>query len=62
MTFTVGAPSAATTVTATTGADGYARGSYRIGKGKSAIGSYSLRADASSNGASASANSAFSVR
>lgn len=62
VTFTVGAPSAATTVTATTGADGYARGSYRIGKGKSAIGSYSLRADASSNGASASANSAFSVR
>ncbi len=47
---------------ATTGSDGYARSTYKLGKGKGAIGSYTLRADASSGSASATASSGFSVR
>lgn len=48
--------------TAATGTDGFARTSYRLGKGKTAIGSYTLRADASSGGAIGSATTGFSVR
>jgi hypothetical protein len=50
-----------TAVSATSGSDGYARGSYRLSKGKGAIGSYTLRADASSGGSSATASTGFSV-
>lgn len=60
--FVVASPTGASTVTATTGTDGYARGTYRTGKAKSAIGSYTLRADASSDGATVSATTSFSVR
>lgn len=60
--FVVASPAGVSTVTATTASDGYARGSYRIAKAKSAIGSYTLRADASSDGASVSATTSFSVR
>lgn len=63
VTFTVTTPGGAqATLTATSGSDGYARGSYRLAKGKSAVGSYGLRADASMNGAGATASNAFSVR
>lgn len=48
--------------TATTGADGLARSTYRIGKGKPAIGGYAVRADMTSNGAATTATGAFSVR
>ena len=48
-------------VNATTGSDGYARSSYTLGKGKSAIGSYKLRADATSGSNTATANTTFSV-
>lgn len=47
---------------ATTGADGLARSTYRIGKGKPAIGGYAVRADMTSNGSAATATGAFSVR
>jgi hypothetical protein len=61
--FTVTLPGGTSTVlSATSGSDGYARGTYKLGKAKSAIGSYSLRADATSGGGSASASSAFGVR
>lgn len=46
---------------ATSGSDGYARSSYRLGKGKAAIGNYVVRADASSGGDTASASANFSV-
>ena len=48
--------------TVSSGSDGYARMTFKPGKSKSAIGNYTLKADASRNGASASATSAFSVR
>lgn len=61
--FTISIPGgSATTITATTASDGYGRATYKLGKGKSAIGAYQLRADASSAGASATANAAFDVR
>jgi hypothetical protein len=61
--FTVTAPGGgATTLSAVSGNDGFARGSYRVGKGKAAIGSYGVRADASSNGATATASIGFPVR
>jgi hypothetical protein len=50
-----------TTIAATSGNDGYARASYRLGKGKGAIGSYALRADASMGGNTTSASTGFSV-
>jgi hypothetical protein len=50
-----------TSVAATSGSDGYARATYRLGKGKGAIGGYALRADASSGGSTASASTGFSV-
>jgi hypothetical protein len=46
---------------ATSGSDGYARSTFKLGKGKAAIGSYQLRADASSGSASASASTSFSA-
>jgi hypothetical protein len=49
------------TINATSGSDGYARGTYRTGKSKSAVGAYGLRADATSNGSTVSGNASFSV-
>lgn len=61
--FTVGLPSGGSSVlTATSGSDGYARVVFKTGKGKSATGQYQLRADATRDGASATASTAFSVR
>jgi hypothetical protein len=61
--FTLTLPSGASTVIkAVSGSDGYARSTYKTGKAKSAIGSYRLRADATSNGATASSSTGFTVR
>jgi hypothetical protein len=61
--FTLSPPSGGTTViNAISGSDGYARSTYKVGKAKSAIGSYTVRADTSSNGGSASANTGFSAK
>lgn len=61
--FTLTLPSGASTVIkAVSGSDGYARSTYKTGKAKSAIGSYQLRADATSNGATASSSTGFTVR
>lgn len=50
-----------TVLNATSGSDGYARSTYKVGKGKGAIGNYTLRADTSSGGSTATASSNFSV-
>ena len=42
-------------------ADGYARASYKLGKGKGAAGGYGVRADASQGGGTASAAASFTV-
>ncbi|HEY0662067.1 MAG TPA: NEW3 domain-containing protein [Lysobacter sp.] len=47
---------------ATSGSDGFARSTFKLGKGKAAIGNYTARADASSGGATATASSGFSAR
>ncbi|MEO7937943.1 MAG: hypothetical protein ABIR55_04920, partial [Burkholderiaceae bacterium] len=61
--FTLSTPGGGTTIlNATTGSDGYARSSYKVGKAKGAIGNYGLRADASSGGGSASASNVFSAK
>ena len=61
--FTLTLPGGGTTVVnATSGSDGYARGSYKLGKAKNTIGTWALRADATLSGASASATTTFSVR
>lgn len=61
--FTISTPGGGTTtITATTASDGYGRATYKLGKGKSAIGAYQVRADASNAGASATASAAFDVR
>lgn len=61
--FTVTAPGGGSVViNAVSGSDGYARGTYKTGKAKGAAGSYGLRADATSGGATASASASFSVR
>jgi len=60
--FVVATPAGTSTLNATTGADGFARATYKIGKAKSALGNYTVRADASSNGDAASATASFSVR
>lgn len=61
--FTVTAPNGvATTLSATTGSDGIARASMKIGKAKSAIGSYGLRADATAPAGGTTATATFSVR
>ena len=63
VTFTVTLPNASkTTMTATTGTDGFARAAYRTAKGKGAAGSYGVRADASNSGATATASTTFSVK
>ena len=57
--FTVTLPGGgATALSAMTGADGFARATYKLGKGKSALGAYGLRADAGT----ATAVTSFSVR
>jgi uncharacterized protein YfaS (alpha-2-macroglobulin family) len=62
VTFRVTLPSGTVaSLSATTGSDGYARASYRIAKAKAAVGSYALRALASSGGASVSSSSTFLV-
>jgi hypothetical protein len=61
--FTISLPGGtAVVVNATSASDGYARATYKSGKGKSAIGSYGLRADASHGGANATTAGVFSVR
>lgn len=60
--FTVTLPNGSSTpLTATSGEDGYARASYKIGKGKTAAGRYGVRAEASQGGSSAAAATAFTV-
>lgn len=49
-------------VKATTGADGFARATYKIAKGKSAAGRYGVRADASDSGGTATASTAYDAR
>ena len=46
---------------AISGSDGYARGTYKLGKGKAAIGTYTVRADASSGSSTATASTNFGV-
>jgi hypothetical protein len=61
--FNLTAPGGVTTmIGAATGSDGYARATYKLGKGKGAIGNYALRADASSGTGSASSSNAFAVK
>lgn len=61
--FTLASPGAGTAmVSATSGSDGFARGSYKLGKGKGAAGDYTLRADASVGSAATTATAGFSVR
>lgn len=61
--FTIASPGgAATVINASSGSDGFARATYKSGKGKAAIGSYGLRADASHAGASTTSTATFSVR
>ena len=63
VTFTVTLPNAAkTTMAATTGTDGFARAAYKTAKGKGAVGGYGVRADATNSGATATANTTFSVK
>lgn len=49
-------------MSATSGNDGFARAVHKLGKGKTAIGNYVLRADSSVGGDVASASSGFSVK
>lgn len=61
--FTVTTPGGTSVVlNATSGSDGFARSTYKIGKGKTALGGYSVRADANRNGASATASTSFTVK
>jgi hypothetical protein len=61
--FTVTLPGGTSAMlSATSGSDGYARSSYKIGKGKAAAGNYALRADASSGGGTATASTGFTAR
>jgi uncharacterized membrane protein len=61
--FTVTLPNGSSSVlSATSGSDGYARGTYKLAKGKTAIGSYALRADASSGNSTATSSTAFSAQ
>jgi hypothetical protein len=50
-----------TVLSAITGSDGYARATYKLGKGKGSVGGYSLRADATSGGETATASTSFNV-
>jgi hypothetical protein len=61
--FTLALPGGGSSVlNATSGSDGYARSTYKLGKAKSTLGDYQVRADASLGGASSTASSAFGVR
>lgn len=61
--FTVASPSGTTsTYNATTGSDGYARASFKLGKAKSLIGTWSVQGEASKDGATVVASTGFSVR
>lgn len=48
--------------TAVSGSDGFARATYLLGRAKSALGNYQVRADATASGASTSANASYTVR
>ena len=57
------APGGSSTVlSATSGSDGMARASTKLGKSKAAIGTYGVRADAQEGGASATASTTFTAR
>jgi hypothetical protein len=61
--FTIILPSGSSSVlTATSGGDGYARSTFKLGKTKAVAGTYQLRADATAAGGNASASTAFSAR
>ncbi|GAB3379936.1 NEW3 domain-containing protein [Lysobacter fragariae] len=61
--FTVTLPGgAATVINATTGSDGFARATLKLGKTKSAIGTYAVRADATSGSQSVTASAGFSAK
>ena len=61
--FTVTTPGGATTtLSATSGSDGFARAGYRVGKSKAAAGSYGVRAQATLGAATANASATFSAR
>lgn len=61
--FSVTPPAGNSTVLkAVSGADGYARATFKVGKGKGALGGYSLQADASNGGQTVTATGQFSVR
>lgn len=51
-----------TGLSATSGSDGYARHSLKLGKGKSAVGGYALQSEATLSGATAAATGGFVVR
>jgi NPCBM-associated, NEW3 domain of alpha-galactosidase len=51
-----------TTLTATSGSDGFARATLKLGKTRSLVGTWQLRADATYGGANATASNTFSVR
>jgi len=60
--FNIRLPNGSVTVlTATTVADGYARSSYKLGRGKAAVGNYTVRADATSGSSAATSSTGFSV-
>ena len=61
--FTVTTPTGGTSVlNATSGSDGFARATYKSGKAKNAVGNYTVRADATQSGVTATANATFGVR
>jgi hypothetical protein len=63
VTFTITRPNGSiTTVTATTGSNGTASGSYRMSKQKDPVGSYGLRAQSSVGGTALSATTSFKVQ
>lgn len=51
-----------TLLSAVSGSDGYARATFKVGKGKASLGDYELRVEASSGGDYATATTHFSVR
>jgi hypothetical protein len=60
--FNITLPNGSVTVlTATSGSDGYARSTYKVGKSKAALGQYTLRAVATSGSSTATASTGFSV-
>ncbi|NUS60401.1 MAG: hypothetical protein HOQ01_05595 [Lysobacter sp.] len=62
VTFEITLPTGAkSTVRAVSGSDGYARGTYKLGKSKTSAGHYGVGANAALGNGTASANSAFDV-